>query len=334
MTLCSVCGEQGGKKCSRCKSIFYCSVEHQRQHWREHKKLCGVARQRSPLTMSLEKDAKRFGLRPVLKLGSLLEVFSDCLGEVLTDDTKKVISQKANKDVDDIYKEILPQERHFLQMFEVSFFSTLLPRSVVECIVSLRVMDLAQSAVLQEWIAGLKTSDKDEEYITMIWLLWRFLYHVCNTALQNFSTFKLLIRCQNDQHDQNDEEGNESKREDIRNKEVSLLHYEWVEGTSRVDLDPEVVGFTASSTIGWLKCDGNHSYPCTADDCGLPVLERALLKKVRNTPLWNLEPSKNTSFNAANLGNGKLGDVIWPNGSSSKSHEPNNTEDAKSTMEV
>jgi hypothetical protein len=28
---CEVCGKQSDKKCSGCKSVYYCSVEHQKQ---------------------------------------------------------------------------------------------------------------------------------------------------------------------------------------------------------------------------------------------------------------------------------------------------------------
>ncbi len=40
---CVVCRkkfEQNKKHCSTCKKVYYCSVECQRKHWREHKKIC------------------------------------------------------------------------------------------------------------------------------------------------------------------------------------------------------------------------------------------------------------------------------------------------------
>lgn len=38
---CVVCGKTKGlKKCSRCKIAFYCGVEHQKQDWPNHKKVC------------------------------------------------------------------------------------------------------------------------------------------------------------------------------------------------------------------------------------------------------------------------------------------------------
>lgn len=40
--LCAVCGQRGPQSCSRCKSINYCSREHQRSHWKYHKLHCGT----------------------------------------------------------------------------------------------------------------------------------------------------------------------------------------------------------------------------------------------------------------------------------------------------
>lgn len=39
---CEVCGEKAKKACGRCKSTYYCSKEHQKEHWREggHKTIC------------------------------------------------------------------------------------------------------------------------------------------------------------------------------------------------------------------------------------------------------------------------------------------------------
>ncbi|XP_045477345.1 SET domain-containing protein SmydA-8-like [Harmonia axyridis] len=38
--LCAVCNNPGEKKCPSCKVIHYCSLEHQKQHWDEHKNNC------------------------------------------------------------------------------------------------------------------------------------------------------------------------------------------------------------------------------------------------------------------------------------------------------
>jgi hypothetical protein len=35
---CPVCDKEATKCCSRCKSVYYCSVEHQKQHWKVHKR--------------------------------------------------------------------------------------------------------------------------------------------------------------------------------------------------------------------------------------------------------------------------------------------------------
>jgi tetratricopeptide (TPR) repeat protein len=45
------CGYQGpSKRCARCKCVFYCSVDCQRQHWnREHKKECIPTQKRIPI---------------------------------------------------------------------------------------------------------------------------------------------------------------------------------------------------------------------------------------------------------------------------------------------
>jgi hypothetical protein len=37
---CAYCGEDGQKRCSRCKAVKYCSKGCQRTHWAEHKITC------------------------------------------------------------------------------------------------------------------------------------------------------------------------------------------------------------------------------------------------------------------------------------------------------
>lgn len=45
MPLCSEpsCGSEASLRCSKCKSVYYCSESHQRQHWKVHKLCCGKA---------------------------------------------------------------------------------------------------------------------------------------------------------------------------------------------------------------------------------------------------------------------------------------------------
>lgn len=41
---CELCGKMENLlKCGRCRSSFYCSKEHQKQHWKEHKLICKEA---------------------------------------------------------------------------------------------------------------------------------------------------------------------------------------------------------------------------------------------------------------------------------------------------
>ncbi|CAM9146080.1 unnamed protein product, partial [Rangifer tarandus platyrhynchus] len=40
---CELCGKMENLlRCSRCRSSFYCSKEHQRQDWKKHKLVCQV----------------------------------------------------------------------------------------------------------------------------------------------------------------------------------------------------------------------------------------------------------------------------------------------------
>lgn len=41
MYTCASCGSNCSKcKCSKCKQVYYCNVECQRKHWKEHKEMC------------------------------------------------------------------------------------------------------------------------------------------------------------------------------------------------------------------------------------------------------------------------------------------------------
>lgn len=39
---CRVCNNAADKTCSACHSVSYCSLEHQRKDWKEHKKSCRI----------------------------------------------------------------------------------------------------------------------------------------------------------------------------------------------------------------------------------------------------------------------------------------------------
>lgn len=37
---CEVCKELCKQKCSQCKQVYYCSAEHQKDDWKNHRKDC------------------------------------------------------------------------------------------------------------------------------------------------------------------------------------------------------------------------------------------------------------------------------------------------------
>lgn len=47
-TRCAVCRQPATKQCSRCKKVYYCSVEHQRENWKEHKSSCAEPETTNP----------------------------------------------------------------------------------------------------------------------------------------------------------------------------------------------------------------------------------------------------------------------------------------------
>lgn len=40
MNPCHICKTETKNSCSNCKQVFYCSPQHQKEHWKEHKKDC------------------------------------------------------------------------------------------------------------------------------------------------------------------------------------------------------------------------------------------------------------------------------------------------------
>ncbi|KAF5291573.1 hypothetical protein FQR65_LT01886 [Abscondita terminalis] len=40
MTNCEVCKNPANQKCAGCHNVFYCNKEHQKEHWKDHKKQC------------------------------------------------------------------------------------------------------------------------------------------------------------------------------------------------------------------------------------------------------------------------------------------------------
>ncbi|KAJ5154331.1 Zinc finger MYND-type [Penicillium coprophilum] len=55
---CGVCGKTDGLRCSGCKVMMYCGVEHQTAHRQEHKSACSAIR-RSRVAMEKEEQALR-----------------------------------------------------------------------------------------------------------------------------------------------------------------------------------------------------------------------------------------------------------------------------------
>lgn len=39
-TKCAVCEIDSDLKCSGCKEVSYCTTDHQKKHWKEHKNDC------------------------------------------------------------------------------------------------------------------------------------------------------------------------------------------------------------------------------------------------------------------------------------------------------
>ncbi|CAM6051440.1 unnamed protein product [Sphagnum compactum] len=77
-SLCSICKNPTSRRCSRCKAVRYCSLECQRQHWREgHKKEC-----KAPSTSGLEISENGNGTVHSLCLRSSQSMTNICFVKV------------------------------------------------------------------------------------------------------------------------------------------------------------------------------------------------------------------------------------------------------------
>jgi hypothetical protein len=54
--VCAVCGKKTNMCCSLCNSVFYCTVDHQRQHWAQHKATCPKAPPSQPTKPPFENQ--------------------------------------------------------------------------------------------------------------------------------------------------------------------------------------------------------------------------------------------------------------------------------------
>lgn len=76
---CDNCHKQSIKlmKCGNCKSAPYCSRECQKNHWPEHKKICG-----KDITLQPKKDVKNLGNSFIEELGNYISDILDVYDEI------------------------------------------------------------------------------------------------------------------------------------------------------------------------------------------------------------------------------------------------------------
>ena len=82
---CALCGAPATKRCSRCKITWYCSVEHQKQDWKRHKKAtCNDAYQADQHTLhkkEFDRIIKAYGLDTEAKSTEIAEFLTGAQGE-------------------------------------------------------------------------------------------------------------------------------------------------------------------------------------------------------------------------------------------------------------
>lgn len=56
---CYICLAPSSQKCSGCQAVHYCSREHQKQHWKQHKHQCTPVRVKEDETVGRYLEASR-----------------------------------------------------------------------------------------------------------------------------------------------------------------------------------------------------------------------------------------------------------------------------------
>jgi len=81
---CNLCGKDATKLCSRCKTVYYCSVECQKQNWKLHKPVCNDAFQADQYTLhkkSFDQIVKKYGLDSEEKSSAIADFLTGSSGD-------------------------------------------------------------------------------------------------------------------------------------------------------------------------------------------------------------------------------------------------------------